>query len=281
MQESQQFRIHLERLGYSKTSILMLPNCLKEFLEYTDKPTQNITPQDIKNYHTYLQERPNRRRTGGLSESYINHHLYALKLYFGWQEELRQIRINPISGLTFKTPESKPREILTTAEITQLYKATQTLKERAVLSLFYGCGLRRSEGEKLNLTDIHFGSGILYVREGKGNKRRAVPMSKKVSQDLKNYVEKERVAKSQEQAMICNQYGTRTKGADLNRLLKNALERTKIDKSITLHCLRHSIATHLLESGLTIEYVRDFLGHKHLETTQIYTRVKNSQLWDL
>lgn len=281
MKEVAQFKTHLERLGYSKTSILMLPSCLKDFLEFTDKPTADIIPQDIKEYHNHLQERPNKNKPGGLSESYINHHLYALKLYFGWQEELRQITLNPISSLSFKTPESKPREILTTEEVKALYNACETLKEKAILSIFYGCGLRRSEGEKLNLSDIHFSTGILYVREGKGSKRRAIPMSKGVMKDLENYAEKERFAKNEEKAMICNQYGKRTKGDCLNKILKNILERTLIKKQITLHCLRHSIATHLLESGLSLEYVRDFLGHQHLETTQIYTRIKNSQLWNL
>jgi len=183
--------------------------------------------------------------------------------------------------LEFKKPTTKPREVLSTEEIKQLYEATETLKEKAVLSIFYGCGLRRTEGEKLNLKDIHFRSGILYVREGKGSKRRIIPMNEKVNQDLKNYVLKERFAKQNETAFICNRIGTRTSGSSYNNILKKLLEKAGIKKEITLHCLRHSIATHLLESGLSVEYVRDFLGHKHLESTQIYTRVKNKQLWNL
>ena len=78
MKEVQQFKIHLERLGYSKTSINMLPNCLKEFLEITAKSVHQIQSKDITNYHQYLQERPNKRRAGGLSESFINHHIYSM-----------------------------------------------------------------------------------------------------------------------------------------------------------------------------------------------------------
>ncbi|CAA0251820.1 tyrosine-type recombinase/integrase [Tenacibaculum maritimum] len=276
-----QYKIHLERLGYSKTSISMLPACTREFLEFTQKKVNQIASKDITAYHEYLQERPNKRRTGGLSESYINHHIYALKLFFGWQEEQGNIIENPISSLVFKKPTSKSREILSTEEIKELYNACETLKEKATLSVFYGCGLRRTEGEKLNLKDIHFRSGILYVREGKGSKRRAVPMSEKVTQDLKSYALKERFAKQNEMAFICNRIGTRTSGNSYNNILKKLLEKAGIEKEITLHCLRHSIATHLLESGLSVEYVRDFLGHKHLESTQIYTRVKNKQLWNL
>jgi len=281
MQIIKQFRTHLERLGYSKTSISMLPACTREFIEFTKKEVHQIQSKDITAYHQYLQERPNKRRTGGLSESYINHHIYSLKIFFAWQEEKGTITENPISCLEFKKPTTKPREILSTEEITQLYEVTETLKEKAVLSIFYGCGLRRTEGEKLNLKDIHFRSGILYVREGKGSKRRVIPMNEKVNQDLKNYALKERFAKQNETAFICNRIGTRTSGSSYNNILKKLLEKAGIKKEITLHCLRHSIATHLLESGLSVEYVRDFLGHKHLESTQIYTRVKNKQLWNL
>lgn len=279
--ETKAFKTHLERLGYSKTSINMLPSCLKEFLEFTAKSIQEIESKDITNYHFYLQERPNKRRTGGLSESYINHHLYALKLFFGWQQEKGAITENPISSLEFKTPTSKPREVLTALEIKELFTVCESLKERAVLALFYGCGLRRSEGEKLNLKDIHFRSNILYVREGKGNKRRAVPLSPQVKIELWNYATKERETRENETAFITNRIQKRATGSSYNKILKTILERTGIKKEITLHCLRHSIATHLLESGLSVEYVRDFLGHQHLESTQIYTRVKNRQLWNL
>ena len=281
MKAAKDFRIHLERLGYSKTSVQMLPDCLKDFLEYINKPLPQIESQDILQYHEHLQERPNKKRPGGLSESYINHHIYSLKLFFGWQQEKGAITENPISSLEFKAPESKPREILTQEEVKELYQATEDLKEKAVLHIFYGCGLRRIEGEKLNLKDLHFRSNLLYVREGKNSKRRAVPMSEKVKEDLKAYALKERLAKENEKAFITNRIGTRLCGYGLNKLFKELVKRTQIEKEVSLHSLRHSIATHLLESKLPIEYVRDFLGHKHLESTQIYTRVKNKQLWNL
>lgn len=279
MQEIKQFRTHLERLGYGKSSVQMLPSCVAEFLKYTSKPIHQVESKDITRYHDYLHERPNRRRAGGLSESFIHHHVYSLRLFFSWQMESGQLTGNPISSLEFPSPGSQPREILTIEEIKELYQVTTMLKERAVLSLFYGCGLRRSEGEKLNMKDIQFRSNLLHVREGKGNKRRVVPMSGQVKSDLLNYALKERFAMDSEQACICNRAGRRATGDSLNRIVKSILARTGIEKSLTLHGLRHSIATHLLESGLAVEHVRDFLGHKHLESTQIYTRIKSKQLW--
>jgi len=97
-------------------------------------------------------------------------------------------------------------------------------------------------------------------------------MSHRVRKDLLNYLEKGR-GSSLELALILNRNGLRMSGESFNRTLKKLIERTDIQKVITLHSLRHSIATHLLESNLSIEKVRDFLGHKHLESTQIYTRI--------
>ena len=276
------FKTHLKRLGYSPSSLHMLPACLQDFLQnQPHDQLSNITPTDIVAYHEHLKERPNKRRPGGLSESYIHHHIYSLKVFFGWQQEIGAILKNPISNLDFPKPQSKPRAILTLQEIRELYKACETSKERAILSLFYGCGLRRTEGEKLNLNDIHFRINLLYVREGKNSKRRVVPLSGKVQQDLWNYANQERKVSGLEPAFITNRSGRRMQGNEHNKALKTILERTDIDKAISLHCLRHSIATHLLESGLSVEYVRDFLGHKQLESTQIYTRVKKQQLWEL
>ena len=108
-------------------------------------------------------------------------------------------------------------------------------------------------------------------------------MPHKVSKELENYYLEERInarAKDDE-AFMLNTLGIRLSGDCFNKLLKTILERTEIKKEIALHHLRHSIATHLLESGLSIESVRDFLGHGHLETTQIYAKVSQKQLQKL
>jgi len=274
-----QFRAYLQQIGYSEGSIKMLPHLLKDFLCFSNKLIQLLTSNDILRYYEHLKLRPNKIKSGLLSESYISHHIYSLKLFFAWQQEIGFIEENPMSVLSFKSPKSKRREILSLSEIKQLYKVTRSYKERAVLSIFYGCGLRRSEGEALNLKDIFFGKDLLIVRKGKGNKRRAVPMSSGVKSDIENYVLKGRISTNEH--LITNKVGKRMSGDSYNAALKKMLSRTTITKPITLHCLRHSIASHLLESGLSVEYVRDFLGHKHLESTQVYTHVKKEQLWNL
>jgi len=99
MKKIDQFRRHLQRLGYGKTSVQMLPSCVLDFLKYTSKSIQNITSQDILSYKTYLEQRPKRTGHGGLSESYIHHHIYGLKLFFVWQQSRGVLLINPMSSL--------------------------------------------------------------------------------------------------------------------------------------------------------------------------------------
>jgi len=162
--------------------------------------------------------------------------------------------------------------------------------------LAYGCGLRAAELENCNIEDIKLREKILIVPKGKGNKRRVVPMSNGVVKDLSNYYYNEREAlttgrdylldeASNSKAFMLHSRGGRMKDDTYNKHLKAMIERTKNEsikeKQITMHNLRHSIATHLLEQGIAVEQVRIFLGHSQLETTQIYTHINKSQLENL
>ena len=278
MKHTEDFKAHLERLGYGKGSVKVLPFCVKDFLQHCGKHPNDIQPADIERYCAYLSQRPNRRRAGGLSDRYIAQHGYALRTFFAWLLESGSLKSDPSSAVQFPKPDCQRMEVLAQSEVNMLYESCGNARERAILSIFYGCGLRRSEGEMLNLADIRLQSGFLFVREGKGKKRRAVPMGAKVAEDLREYMLNGRKPRVGETAFLTNRLGRRLKGNRCNEIVKGLAERAGIEREISLHCLRHSIATHLLEGGLSVEYVRDFLGHKHLEATQIYTRVSQRQL---
>jgi site-specific recombinase XerD len=281
----QQFRSHLQNLGYSPSSVKMLPNCITSFLNQHQNITlQKLTSKHIQQFYQWLQIRPNKNKEGALSEAFIYHHIYAIRLFFNWLETNGEIRHNPMSVMKFKRPEPNTRKPLTEDEIQQLFEAAETLKEKALLHIFYSCGLRKSEGEKLNIRDIHFKQNLLYVREGKGKKRRVVPLTKQVSHELEIYYLQERTQLKRCQdteAFMLNKTGKRMSGCIYNELLKCLLKRACLSKEITLHHLRHSIATHLLENGLGIEQVRDFLGHAYMESTQIYAKVNPEKLKQL
>ena len=272
------FAQYLRTIGYSRNSQNMILHSLKEFTSQNPNEITQITKDQIRTYHNYLSTRPNLKRPGGLSSSMLRQYLYGLKVFFGWLEQTEKIQNSPMSGYKLPEVEHQQRTILMQKEIKELYEVCSTYKDRSILGLFYGCGLRRSEGEKLNAKDIHFRESLLYVRKGKGGKRRVIPISKEIRTDFIKYHKTERGYYPEQAAFIINESGTRMKGSSYNTRLKQLLEKTGIKKQITLHNLRHSIATHLLIKGLSLEQVRDFLGHAHLETTQIYTHYDTQKL---
>jgi integrase/recombinase XerD len=151
----------------------------------------------------------------------------------------------------------------------------------------YGCGLRVSEMVQSNIEDIRLKESILIVPRGKGNKRRTVPMSTGVTKELSDYFFNERIHYNAtvQKAFMVHSRGGRMQKYTFNKILQKLIKRTKNkeiqEKQISIHNLRHSIATHLLEQGVPLEQVRQFLGHSQLESTEIYTRVSQKQLENL
>lgn len=276
------YHIYLKLLGYHKTAQKNMAAHVKEFLHQLEQQQitslQEVTASKIQNHYHYLQSRPNQRDQGSLSESHISFSLYAIRVFIQYHYETGTITADPFSSLNFPKPYKQERKTLSREEIKQLYQTCQSYRDKAILGLFYGCGLRRSEAERMNTDDIHYKQQLLYVREGKGNKRRVVPINQQLKEDFYNYYLQERSFYQHydkpTNAFMINRKGNRMLGNNYWNWLKEKLEQANLPKDITLHHLRHSIATHLLENGLDIEQVRDFLGHSFLETTQIYTHVK-------
>ena len=278
------FAAWLYQVGYSEGTRQMLPACVRDFLEQQQiTDIRYIESRQVRDFYTWLPTRPLKRGSGALSEMMIHHYVYALKTFFTWLEITEQTDYNPISGMKFKRPAQNGREPLSRQEVKQLFGAAMSGKETALLHLFYSCGLRRSEGEALCTADMRYKEQLLYVRAGKGAKRRVVPMTAAVAKELETYWLQERCGCSaskikDEEAFMLNRIGRRMSGAGYNDLFKALAGRAGLSPDITLHHLRHSIATHLLQSGMSLEYVRDFLGHYHLETTQLYARPSAEQL---
>jgi integrase/recombinase XerD len=213
--------------------------------------------------------------------------MHSIELFYILLQDTGQITTNPFSTLKFTWPKQyHERTVLTQEEIKQLYETCRSFTERAILGLAYGCGLRVSEIVSLNVEDIKLREAILIVKRGKGNKRRVIPLSNKVKEDLNNYYYHERpiTLALGETAFIFNSKGGRMKKYTYNKVLKSLLKRAfpplgETGKgAISMHTLRHSIATHLLEQGMSLEQVREFLGHAEIETTEIYTHVNQTQL---
>ncbi len=148
-------------------------------------------------------------------------------------------------------------------------------KHRAILSIIYGCGLRRSEVIMLEPEDIDRNRMLLSIRQSKGFKDRIVPVSVKLVEMIDTYVSRYRPVVY----LFEGQYqGSKYSATSIEKVFRMACEKAGIKKRITLHGLRHSYATHLLESGTDLRYIQELLGHKSSRTTEIYTHVTEKSI---
>jgi len=293
------FREWLDVLGYAPSTVYNLPNHIREFFhwleQYQISEISQIDVYLIKEYFHQLKYRSNQRRGGGLSNAYLNKHLQALYKFSEYLRQSGRLEL-PYLNIEWADDDTKSIHWLTQQEIKELYSLTYGFNEntylevlnyrdRAILSIFYGCGLRRNEGYNLDLSDINFDSRILHIRKGKAYKERFVPFNKTNSQYLQEYVydARRRLAKDgREGAFFISQRGLRMQSQSMANRLKILQQRSDNielhQKDVRLHVLRHSIATHLLQNGMSLEKISRFLGHSSLESTQVYTHLADSSL---
>jgi integrase/recombinase XerD len=304
------FKEYLQTLGYATGTVQSWPIHLREFLHYIESngiiSILNIESSHITNFITHIKQRKNRTKNGALSSSSINKIINAVNVFIKF--------INSTAGFLVESSAERAEDnigeriILTIAEVKQLYEATflphrensiaMGQRDRAIIAIFYGCGLRRSEGKNLNISDIDLHKRLLFVKKGKGNKQRYVPIAAKHVADIKDYLQEGRewflynhnanaewhcdmhgkslVKKEQANgdAFFVGQSGNRIN--EFYQRLQQMKVRAELEKNITLHGLRHSIATHLLQSGMDIEEIAKFLGHSSLASTQLYTHIINA-----
>ena len=284
----------LDILGYAESTVYNLPNHLQEFFYFLEQKhiinINHITSKTTKEYYGYLQERNNERRNGSLSKSYLNKHQQALKKFKEYLQNHNHTGIN-IHLKSEKQPTEEKINILTQSEIKELFTATNQshhsqriqLRDKAMLVVLYSCGLRRNEAVHLDTSDIFFDKERLFVRKGKNYKERFVPINRANAEILEDYIYEARPQFKEaylSEALFLNQQGKRMLGMTFANRLKVIIASTNnkniIDKKITLHTLRHSIATHLLQHEVKLESIKTFLGHSSLESTQIYTHLLKS-----
>lgn len=285
-----EYKTFLLGSGHNVNSIKTYISFLAEFLYWIElKGIDNLKKvnKDVMvSHYDYLVTRKKFRGEGTLSQSSIDAHLFAIRLFNDYLLDTSKLDTAVLLPKFVKS-EKKEKEILTNAEILELYKTTTDTFERAVLTIYYGAGLRRTEGHRLNSTDVKFQEKLIVVRDGKGNKSREVVMSDSVIQLLKEYVQEDRVKRLEkkqkyEPAFLINTKGRRASGDTLNLTVRKIVERTQNKemekKEVTLHSLRHSFATHLVDNGCDVTFVQRILGHTFIDTSHLYIkRRKNKQ----
>lgn len=299
------FKEWLETLGYAWQTVYTLPTHIRELFHYLEQQGSTQITQlevsQIKAYYEQLKIRSNQKHGGALSNTTLNKHLQALYKFAEYLRQSGRLTL-PYLGIDWENDQAEAVEWLSQEEIKSLYQSTYiypelskhssikhhleayAMRDRAILTIFYGCGLRRNEGYHLDLSDIDFDRQILQVRKGKNYKARFVPFNKTSSKYLQDYVYDARPILTKDNlqnALFISQRGVRMQSQSIALRLKILQQRSENlelqEKNVRLHVLRHSIATHLLQNGMSLENISRFLGHTSLESTQVYTHLVESR----
>jgi integrase/recombinase XerD len=260
------FQHYMEVQRYSERTIATYLDAICTFLGYIkEKGIDEITPEDVDefNYSYILKNR--------FSASYQNQIISAIKLFFRnvLRKEIFTEKIErPLRG------KSLP-DIFSVQEVELLLLSTRNNKHKAVLSLIYACGLRRSELINLKINSIDSKRKLLSVKGAKGNKDRVVPIPESMITMLREYYKEYRPVIWLFEG---NEEGKTYSETSLRQVFEAAKAKARITKRLTLHSLRHSYATHLLENGVDLRFIQELLGHKSSKTTEIYTHVTQKSI---
>lgn len=262
----QAYQNMLKLKGYSPRTFVTYTNEFERLLRLLGVvPVSSLTKAHIQSYLLYLMEKK------GLSETMIHSTVNAIKFYF----EKVENRGREFYDLPRPKRPGKLPVVLAEEEIVSLIMKTPNLKHRALIMTSYSAGLRVSELVGLRVDDIDSKRMMILVRQGKGKKDRMVPLSSKLLETLRDYFRKYRPKEYLFEG-TCPQKPYSTRSAQI--ILKEAKFRAGIRKGGSIHSLRHSFATHLLESGTDIRYIQSFLGHNNLKTTMRYTHVSQFKI---
>ena len=278
------FSSWLELQNYVQYSLEADPKRLEIFInwmiENEARSIEQITGKKVSMFFKQLSETRSQKTGEVLSLATQRNYLTTINRFARYLRQSEQGNIEvPIK---FQGRSSQPRVVLSKSEISQLYDQCDDsllgLRDRVILAVFYGCGLRRNEGANLELKDVLPDRNLLYVSKGKGFKSRYVPMVGQVKTDVLHYLITVRpmlMNREKHELFFVSIRGKALGGSQLYERFRKLVKRSGIEKKVGLHSLRHSIATHLLLGGMKLDKIAKFLGHSSLESTQIYTHLKD------
>ena len=275
--------------GYSAATVEARRYAIRRFIAWLDErgietPNQ-ITRPMVERYQRHLFYY--RKKDGHpLSVGVQLHQLAALKLWFKWLTRAHHILANPASDLDLpKQPKRLPGRILSTAEVEAILREADPatvpgLRDRALLELLYATGIRRTEAARLELYDPDLLRGVLWVRHGKGNRERMVPLGARAMAWLEKYLTQSRpqLLADDTRALFITDYGLPFRSEQIATKVKRHMDFAGMAKGGATHLLRHACATHMLEGGADIRFIQAMLGHSKLETTEVYTHVSIDKL---
>ncbi|HQI17655.1 MAG TPA: tyrosine-type recombinase/integrase [Bacillota bacterium] len=255
----------LKLRGYSQKTIKSYMSHARLFLEYCGKNTNQLVKEDINYYLLYLLEQK------GNTHSFVSQAVSSIKFLFGKVLMKDDLTLNIVRP----KKEKKLPEVLSQKEVRVILDNITNLKHKAILFLTYSSGLRVGEVVRLKLKDIDSDRMLIHVVQGKGRKDRYTVLSEVTLGVLREYVQKFKPA---EWLFQGEEAGRHITERTVQRVFESAREKAGIQKKVSVHSLRHSFATHLLEGGIDLRYIQELLGHESSKTTEIYTHVTKKSI---
>lgn len=236
----------------------------RDFLNFINKKPSEINDSDIKDYLLYLVEEKQS------ATSTLNQAINALKFYYG-----TMLKRKFLYEIKRPRKDKKLPIVLSKEEVAEILNSLDNLKHRAILMLVYSAGLRVGEVVKLKSEDIDSKRMLIHIKGSKGRKDRYTLLSETTLETLRQYWREYKPEKWLFEGARKDRYiTTRT----VDKIMEHACTKAGINKDVSVHTLRHSFATHLLESGTDLRYIQELLGHAHSKTTEIYTHVSTKSL---
>ena len=276
------YREYLRLLGYSRGSLVELPRYVLELCHYAQgrglSQVEELDGSLLAVFFSAMCARKNLRSGGGLTPGYLRKYRQALRLLvmylskaYGMELAVRYERLPLVRRVPNLLSETEVKRLLSVCADNALGS-----RDRVMFSLLYGCGLRTGELLDLRVDDVKTDQGLVYIRRSKTGRSRYVPLGVKTKSYVSNYLRHVRgyfVRDPQETHLLLSSLGGRMHDSSVRLRLKSSLKAAGLSPDITPHSLRHSIATHLMERGMSLRHIALFLGHSCLDSTQIYTHV--------
>jgi integrase/recombinase XerD len=284
----EQLRRHMEKSGYSPAYIERVCVYSKECASYLDSigiyDVREVTFSALSGYIREIYWK-NSSRGKPYSLCTVATKIGSVRLFFRWLLSQNIILSNPALHVRYPKVDKIPRTILSLSEVQALLSqpdlsTLKGIRDRAILELFYSTAIRRKELADLDMFDADVGEEVLFIRKGKGGKDRMVPLGRWASFYLQKYLERRKKIAKRENALFVNVRGSgkRISCEMLNIIVREYAKRAGIEKRVSCHILRHTCAVHMLEGGADVRSIQEFLGHRFIETTQVYLSVSREEL---
>jgi integrase/recombinase XerD len=284
----QRFAESLRVKNYAEGSIKRYSYSIEDFYEFLSFNTEishisQIDKQTILDYQKHLYQRPKKRQPDKkIHPTTQAKNISCLNVFFKFLLRQNIIITNPCDDIELpRQQKSLPKSILSKREINKLLSQPNTstilgYRDRALLELLYSTGLRLNEARNLSIYDINFNAGLVKVNQGKGRQDRIVPLGAIAAEYIRDYIQNIRPSLATAVSgslLFLNRRGQKISKTGINNIVKYYARKAGLKKHTTTHTLRHTCATLMLKGNADIRHIQEMLGHKSIESTQIYTKV--------